>query len=395
MQRDQQGTEPRIFELDMSAMQWMVEPVSRRSMLSRGAGALAGATLLGALVGCGSDDNSSTSSASGSTSQVGGKPGEGKTIAVSLNGFNTYDQNFATGCLKALEGTAYKFIGAEAQFDASQEVANIKQLVARQPDGLVVLAVTADGAARACVDAKKAGIPVVAAEFFPTTKDADSVFYAATQLAPDRGGQLTIDAVTKDAGVTAGKILEITGLDAQPYTVGYSQGIRKALKAYPDLKIVSTQQGLYTADGALKVLKPMLAAHPDAKVIIDYAADMSVAIAQELERQGLKDIIHIGDDANDDLIPWFAKENGAYLYASRWYSAAEFGLSAVRILRNKLENEEDPTTENVGLDGWELVPGTKDPIVVNAREEIATAKNIKSLPPYSYPTYVDKIPFGA
>jgi ABC-type sugar transport system substrate-binding protein len=374
-------------------MRWINEPLSRRKVLAGGASGLLGMTLLGALAGCGggSDDGGSAAAGGGG----GGKlPGDGKTIALSLNGFNTYDQNTAEGCLKALAGTGYKFIGAEAQFNATQEVSNIKQLIARQPDGLIVLAASADGAARACAEAKKLGIPVVSNLWFPIGEEADSAYFAATEVDNDLSGKLVIDYIAKEKGVTSGKILEITGLDAQPLSQGYKQGLRKYVKAYPELKFAASQQGLYTADGALKVLKPMLSANPDAKVIIDYAAEMGVAIAQELERQGRTDILHITSDGNDRTLEWLKKKDGAYLSAIRWFSSADQGIGGVNILRNKIEKDEDPTDANVGVDGWKVKAGTKDPIVVNVHQEIATAQNIAELPAFGYPEFTDKIPFG-
>jgi ABC-type sugar transport system substrate-binding protein len=379
-----------IWEIDCATMTWLKEPVSRRGALTRAGGALLGATMLAGMAGCGGDDDDSSSGGG----DGGGKPGEGKTIALSLNGFNTYDQDTAEGCLKALDGTAYKFIGAEAAFDAKNEVDNINQLVARQPDGLIILAASAEGAARAASQAQRAEIPVVTSIWFPVSPDVDSVYYAATQLDTDEGGRLTIDYIANDLGITEGQILEITGLDAQPFTEGYKQGLRKAIEGQPGLEVVASQQGFYTADGAIKALRPMLSAHPDAKIILDYAAEMGVAIAQELERNNIKDIVHITSDINDRANEWLKKDDGAYLKGARWFSPGSEGIVNTTILRNKLEKNEDPTDANVGLEGFTVEQGTKDPIVVKIRQELATGKTIDKLPPAGYEKYAKDIPFG-
>lgn len=377
-----------VWEIDCATMTWLKEPVSRRRALQRTGGAILGASLIGALAACGDDDSSSGGGGGG------GKPGEGKTIALSLNGFNTYDQDMAEGCLKALSGTAYKFIGAEAGFDAKNEVDNINQLIARQPDGLIILAASAEGAARAAGQAQRADIPVVTSIWFPVSKEVDSVYYAATQLDTEQSGRLTIDFVAKEVGDKPAKILEITGLDAQPLTAGYKQGMRAAIKDYPNLEFVASQQGFYTADGALKALRPMMSAHPDAKVIIDFAAEMGVAIAQELERQGNKDIVHVTSDVNDRSAEWLKKDGGAYLKGSRWFSPGSEGIVCTNILRNKLEKDEDPTDGNLGLDGFKVVPGMSDPIVVSIHQDIATADNIADFPPPGYNEFAKDIPFG-
>jgi ABC-type sugar transport system substrate-binding protein len=377
-----------VWEIDCETMEWVQRPRSRRHFLMGVGGSVLGAGLVGSLAACGDDDDSSGGGG-------GGKPGSGKTLALSLNGFNTYDQDTAEGVLKAMQGTGYRLIGAEAAFDATKEVDNIRQLVARQPDGLMVLAASAEGAARGSADAKRKGIPVVAQIWFPVSKEVDSAAYdAALQLNTDEGGKITIDFIAKDQGVTEGKIIEITGLDAQPFSEGYKQGLRTALKQYPGLEIAASQQGFYTADGAIKALRPMLSANPDAKVIIDYAAEMGNAIAQELQRRGRKDILHVTSDGNDAMIPWLKKDDGAYLKGDRWFSPAQQGIASVNILRARLEKDEDPTNANIGLEGFEVVSGTSDPIVITTRQELATAENIDSLPPFGYQQFASKIPFG-
>lgn len=377
-----------IWEIDCETMEWLKRPRSRKHFLMGAGGAVVSAGLLGSLAACGGDSDDEGG-------EGGGRPGSGQTIALSLNGFNTYDQNTAEGVLFALRDTGYRFIGAEAGFDATQEVDNIRQLVARQPDGLIVLAASAEGAARGATEAKRQGIPVVAQIWFPVSEEVDSAAYdAALQLDTEQGGQITIDFIAEDQGVTEGKILEITGLDAQPFSEGYKQGLRDALEGFPGLEVAASQQGFYTADGALEVLRPMLSANPDASVIIDYAAEMGNAIARELERRGRTDIIHVTSDGNDAMIPWLKKEDGAFLKGTRWFSPAEQGVASVNILRARLEEDAEPTDENIGLEGFTVVPETSDPVVITTRQELATGKNIDGLPPLSYPRFADDIPFG-
>lgn len=377
-----------IWEIDCETMEWVTSPRSRRHFLMGTGGAVLGAGLMGSLVACGGDD--------GDGGGGEGRPGSGMTLALSLNGFNTYDQDTAEGVLKAMQGTGYRLIGAEAGFDAAQEVDNIRQLVARQPDGLIILAASAEGAARGAAGAKSKGIPVVAQIWFPVSEEVDAAAYdAALQLDTDEGGRITIDFIGKDQGVTEGKILEITGLDAQPFSEGYKQGLRKALEDYPGLEVAASQQGFYTADGALKVLRPMLSANPDADIIIDYAAEMGNAIAKELQRRGRKDILHVTSDGNDRMIPWLKRANGAYLKGDRWFSPAQQGIASVNILRARLEKDEGPTNKNIGLKGFEVVPGTSEPVVIKTRQELATASNIDQLPPFGYQELASEIPFGA
>jgi hypothetical protein len=78
----------------------------------------------------------------------------------------------------------------------------------------------------------------------------------------------------------------------------------------------------------------------------------------------------------------------------RWFSPAEQGIASVNILRGKLERDEEPTNANVGLKGFTVVSGTRDPVVITTRQELATARNIDNLPPFGYQQFASKIPFG-
>ena len=87
--------------------------------------------------------------------------GEGKTIAVLTNGFNVYTRYLGSGVRKGLEGTAYKFIGRQSNFDADREVANFEELISLGVAGIVVLPHTLESSGRGYLAAKKASIPVV------------------------------------------------------------------------------------------------------------------------------------------------------------------------------------------------------------------------------------------
>ena len=99
-------------------------------------------------------------------------------------------------------------------------------------------------------------------------------------------------------------------------------------------------------------------------------------------------------DGNDAMIPWLKKDDGAYLKGDRWFSPAEQGIASVNVLRARLEKDEDPTDANINLEGFTVMSGTSDPVVITTRQELATAENIDGLPPFGYQQFADKIPFG-
>jgi hypothetical protein len=105
-------------------------------------------------------------------------------------------------------------------------------------------------------------------------------------------------------------------------------------------------------------------------------------------------MVHVTSDGNDRMIPLLSLNGGAYLKANRWYSAAQQGLVATRILRNKIEKGAPPTAANIALPGWTVEPGTTSPVIVNTRQSIETAKNATGLPAFGYPQFDRQISFG-
>ena len=83
----------------------------------------------------------------------------------------------------------------------------------------------------------------------------------------------------------------------------------------------------------------MLAEHPKAKVIVDYAAEMAIGIANYLKKENRKDIVTITSDGVEEMIP-LMKEG--WLTATRFYSPAEHGLAGVKVLRNYIEKGAKP-----------------------------------------------------
>ncbi|MFN8202035.1 MAG: sugar ABC transporter substrate-binding protein [Solirubrobacteraceae bacterium] len=329
--------EPEIVEVDCSKLNVRALR-TRREAMAVGAGGLA-AFLLAA---CGGGSGSSTSGATGggtaaATATTGGAVGEGKTIALSLNGFNVYDQCLATGVLEALAGTQYKFIGAQANFDSPTEIKNIQNLVAKQPDGLLIQPNTMASANRGALEASRAGIPVLNLLYSGPDEPQDS-YVAATQVDGVKGGKMIADYLGQT--VKQGKILVVVGVPGQGFSEDITKGLKQGLGAYPDLQIAAMQPGLFTAGPAQKAVQTMLTAHPDAKVIVDYAAEMGNGIAAFLKARNITGIHHVTSDGNPEMVPIL--KAGRYIQADRYYSSAQQGLMGTKILRDYMETGKKP-----------------------------------------------------
>jgi ABC-type sugar transport system substrate-binding protein len=346
------------YEIDCRMLDPRRVALTRAALLRAGIGAGLTLPLLGGIL----EQTAYAKPSERSRSTVG----NGKTIALSLNGFNVYDQQLATGVLQVLAGTAYKFKGLQGNFDSKAEVTNLQNLVAQNPAGLLIIPNTVAGASRGALAAKRAGIPVVNLLWSGKTS-ADSAYVGVIQVDNKVGGALMADYLGKK--VKSGKILVVIGVPGQGFSEDITAGLEVGLKKYPGLQIADSQPGLFTAGPAQKAVQNMLTAHPDAKAIVDYAAEMGNGIAQYLKARKITNVEHITSDGNTAMIPWL--KQGTYLSACRYYSSGQEGLIGCTMMRKYIEKQQKPAK-----------------FVTSLYQKMVTKANLKGQPPLTYDKYM-------
>lgn len=334
--------------------------MSRRSLLRSGLVLAGGVGAAGALAACG--NSATTADASGTSG--GALVGSGKTIALSLNGNNAYTSYVTEGVLKALEGTGYKFIGVQNNFDSSGELGNIQNLLSQGIAGLVVVPTDATTIAKAAQIANKQGV-IVGSALWPGPSDADKYFAGVADLDDTAGGKMIGAWLVKNA--KPGKTVVVQGQLGQGFTEPLDAGLNAAI-AGSGFDVVVREQGFFDRDKATQIVESALQAHPDITAIVSYSASMSDGIAAYLKSIGRTDITHIGDDGDKELFTWLGTP---YLHAVRYYSAAQTGLLAAQAVRAKLEGG-SPTFRGA---------------VYQAMITKQTAAGAIAKVPYSYPQY--------
>jgi ribose transport system substrate-binding protein len=343
---------------------WFDEFVLRRRLSRRGflgAGiAVAGGYLLAA---CGGG---------GSTSGAGTGVGQGKTIGLVLNGFNVYDQCLATGVLTGLEGTSYQFVGLQGNYDAAQEVTNFSTLVSRKVDGIIVIPNTTESSSRGALAAKQAGIPVVNVLWSDPTP-GDSAFVARVRADNIKGGNLMAEWISKNT--QPGEILVVTGVPGQGFSEKLLQGLKEGLAVYGNggWKIADVQPGFFTRTTAISAAQNMMTAHPSAKIIVDFAAEMGNGIASFLQKNGRTDMTSITSDGNEEMVPYIKSGQTS---AVRYYSCAQEGLVGAQLMRDYLEK------------------GVKHPEIIDLQQAMVTKSDIDqwtTKQPLCYDKYHDQV----
>ena len=113
----------------------------------------------------------------------------------------------------------------------------------------------------------------------------------------------------------------IQGVVGQGFSEKIDAGLDASLKG-SNFKLVLRQAGNFDRAQAITITQNALKAHPDLKVVVDYAATMGDGIAKYLQDIHRPDIIHVTSDADTEMLHWIKTP---YLRASRWYSSAATG----------------------------------------------------------------------
>jgi ribose transport system substrate-binding protein len=262
---------------------------------------------------------------------------------------------FQTESVKAIEkflkdvGYDTKTLNADNKTDLQQSQMN--DVINLKPKAIILAAVDFNALKPSIEKARAAGIPVMIFDRQITSTPSDFTSVAGTveigQVAADEIQRL----LKEKKGDVKGKILQVLGDPADPYTLDIQKGFEDKMKDFPDVQIISLPAMQWEASNAGTIVADQLVANPDIDLIFVHAAHLAVAAVASLEAKGKKpgDIMLVssnGAPVGLDLIRkgWENVEVEQPLYAQ---------AAAVAMFADKVVNKQEikPGTYNVlGLD---------------------------------------------
>ncbi len=199
---------------------------------------------------------------------------------------------FQTGSVSALEmflkqvGYEMQTLNADNKTDAQQSQMN--DVIALKPAAIVLAAVDFNALKPSIEAAMAAGIPVVEFDRQITSTPSSFTSVAGTveigHVAADSAQKL----LTARNGAVKGKVLQILGDPADPYTLDIQKGFEEKMKAFSDVKIISLPAMQWEASNAGTIVSDQMLANPDIDLIFSHAAHLSVAAVASLESAGKK-----------------------------------------------------------------------------------------------------------
>jgi ribose transport system substrate-binding protein len=252
---------------------------------------------------------------------------------------------------KFLTDVGYEAVTLNADNKTDLQQSQMNDTILLKPAAIVLAAVDFNALQPSIEKARAAGIPVMIFDRQITATPSDFTSVAGTvEIGYVAAGEIQ-RLLTEKNGAVKGKILQVLGDPADPYTLDIQKGFEEKMKAFPDAQIISLPAMMWEASNAGTIVADQMVANPDIDLIFVHAAHLAVAAAASLEAKGKKpgDVLLVssnGAPVGLDLIRkgWEQVEVEQPLYAQ---------AAAIAMFADKVVNKQEikAGTYNVlGLD---------------------------------------------
>jgi ribose transport system substrate-binding protein len=248
---------------------------------------------------------------------------------------------------KFLGDVGYEVVTLNADNKTDLQQSQMNDTILLKPAAIVLAAVDFNALVPSIEKARAAGIPVIQFDRQIKSTMSDFTSVAGTvEIGYVAAGEIQRLLKEKN-GAVKGKILQVLGDPADPYTLDIQQGFEEKMKEFPDAQIISLPAMQWAAENAGTIVNDQLVANPDIDLIFVHAAHLAVAAVASLEAKGKKpgDVMLVssnGAPVGLDLIRrgWENVEVEQPLYAQS---------AAVAMFADKVVNKQEikPGTYNV------------------------------------------------
>ena len=215
----------------------------------------------------------------------------------------------------------------DARHDVSKQISDVEDMIQKKIDILLLNPTDSTGVEGAVKSAKKAGVIVVAVDAnakgpvdsFVGSKNYDAGVMACEYMGNAMGGK--------------GDVAILDGIPVVPI-LERVRGCKDALKKFPGMKIVTTQNGKQERDQALAVTENMIQANPSLKGIFSVNDGGSMGALAAIEASG-KDIKLTSVDGAPEAITAMQKANSKFIATSAQYPRDQIRLAIAMGLAKK------------------------------------------------------------
>jgi ribose transport system substrate-binding protein len=230
---------------------------------------------------------------------------------------------------EAAEHDDVEFVLLEGTNDSAAQVSQVEQLIAEDPDALIILPHEGDPLTPVAMEAMEAGIPVVNLDREFSTKGA-----YRTWIGGDNYG-IGVSAANFLAEQLdcQGNVVEIQGLAGISVTEQRSAGFADTIEQLcgTGIRIVAQQPADFLPDKGLQVMETILQSESEIDAVYTHDDDMAEGVVSAIENAGREDEMILTGAGGSRAAMERIQEGG--LYAATFLYNPSMSASAVRVAR--------------------------------------------------------------
>jgi ribose transport system substrate-binding protein len=272
------------------------------------------------------------------------------SLYTSLN--NDYYASWDLGARRAVEAFGGEYRAFTNEGDPAREISQFEQQV---QDGVKIFFITAPDPANIPAMARTAterGVYLANTwEMVPWTTPFDSgngyVLYL-TPRSEQHGYQVAKALFDKMGG--QGNLVHLTGHPGATPDTQRTQGVDRALKEYPNIKLIARQPGEWNRDDSRKAMAGIITQYgKDIKGVFGQNDDVGIGAINALSEAGITGIPVTGMDGNKGTMDFIKSGQmfGAYSSLPPWCA----GFTAVRVIDAAQGVKFSPLDRQLWLDG--------------------------------------------
>ncbi|MBB6214292.1 ribose transport system substrate-binding protein [Anaerosolibacter carboniphilus] len=195
--------------------------------------------------------------------------------------------------------------GPPSETDIDKQVSILENVIATQPDAVVIASSSSDATVPAVENAVSNGIPVITIDNKLNTDKYTSYLATDHRLAAGMAAEAMVKDWEKMGVNPAGKkVIVISSVAGSKVNTDRTEGfIGKIKELVPNIVVLETQYGDNDITKALSIAESTIAANPDLIGIFGDNNHMGVGIAKALEESGKhNEIVTYAFDTNEDEI---------------------------------------------------------------------------------------------
>ncbi|MFS0693747.1 substrate-binding domain-containing protein [Streptomyces nitrosporeus] len=180
----------------------------------------------------------------------------------------------------------------EGSNDTAAQIGQVKTLINKKVDVLVVLPADGKALTQVGLEAMKAGIPVVNLDRIFASPQAYRCWVGGDNYGMGLNAGHYIGEQLK--GKAGAKVVELAGIDNLELTKQRSQGFADALKNYSNIELVARQAADFTVESGQAKMAQLLQAQKQFDALWNHDDDQGVGALRAIEQAGRDEFIMVG-----------------------------------------------------------------------------------------------------